>query len=59
MAHLRMSCVVVQSAILMAFAAVFSLRYLNETSLKSNILPGSIERATRSTATILVWEDRK
>lgn len=54
-----MSSVVVQSAILMAFAAVFSLRYLNETSLKSNILPGSIERATRSTATILVWEDRK
>lgn len=54
-----MSSVAVQSAILMAFAAVFSLRNLNETSLKSNILPGPIERATRSTATILVWEDRK
>ena len=59
MAHVRMSYVVVQSAILMVFPAVSSLRYLNETSLKSNILPGFIERATRSTATILVWEDRK
>ncbi|MCJ1344567.1 hypothetical protein MMC31_002770 [Peltigera leucophlebia] len=34
-------------------------RYLDEASLKSDVLPGSVERATRSTATILVWEDDK
>ena len=56
MIYLRFSCVVLQSAILMDFAAVSSLRYPDEASLKSDVLPGSVERATSSTATILVRE---
>lgn len=59
MAYLRMSCLVLRSAILMVFTVVSSLRYLDEASLKSDVLPRSVERATRSAATILVWEDHK
>lgn len=56
MIYLRFSWGVLESAILMDFAAVFSLRYLDEASLKSDVLPGSVERATSSTATHLVRE---
>lgn len=59
MIYLKMGFVVLQSAILMDFAAVSSLRYPDEASLKSDVLPGSVERATRSTSTILVWKDHK
>ena len=59
MTSLSMSYVAVKSAPLMAFAAVSSLRYLDEASLKSGVLPGPLERATRSTTTILVWDYHK